>query len=184
MTSLTGSFRVIQSGQSTRQRRTDTGTGAEERTSHLLTADATELSFSLSFWNGDRLKVVLIGSGREPSWIWRVISDIQHIAKLDPNWDSYGAAPLSLRAARRCIEELLEILPANTPQPTLVPTRDGGLQLEWHRGGIELEIEVPPVGPVTYLFLDETGEEQEWEGAPPIHAAAIERAINRLMSAG
>lgn len=184
MTSLTGSFRVIQSGQSTRQRRTDTGTVVEERTSHLLSADAAELPFSLTFWNGDRLDVTLIGSGREPSWTWRVIADIKRIAELDPNWDSYGAKPLTYGAARRCIEWLLEVLPDVTPQPTLVPTRDGGLQLEWHQGTVDFEIEVPPIGPVTYLLVDETGEEQEWEGPPPVHAGAIESAIKRVMSAG
>ena len=33
---------------------------------------------------------------------------------------------------------------------------DGGVQLEWHRGGLDMEIEVPPTGPVV-IFAELPG---------------------------
>jgi hypothetical protein len=77
-------------------------------------------------------------------------------------------------------------LPDDTPEPTVVPTREGGLQLEWRRSGVEFEIAVPPEGPITYLLVDDQhpDDDQEWEGAPQLHAKTIADAIKRLASIG
>ncbi len=48
----------------------------------------------------------------------------------------------------------------NTIAPTVVPTVHGGIQLEWHTRGIDLEIEVSPEGRCdVYCQEDNT----EWE---------------------
>jgi hypothetical protein len=151
-----------------------------------LSDDERALPFKLSFWDGDHMDFVLLGSGWEPSWHWRVINNIQRLAALAPNWDSYGAEPLRTSAARRCITSVLMSLPDDTPEPTVVPTREGGLQLEWRRSGVEFEIAVPPEGPITYLLVDDQhpDDDQEWEGAPQLHAKTIADAIKRLASIG
>ena len=46
--------------------------------------------------------------------------------------------------------------------PALVPTVRGGLQLEWHRQGVDIEVEVDPNGSVSWWAEDRrTGEESE-----------------------
>lgn len=39
-----------------------------------------------------------------------------------------------------------------TLNPSIVPTHRGGLQAEWHRKGVDLEIEVFEDGQVEYFF--------------------------------
>lgn len=124
------------------------------------------------------------GDRHEPPWLLRVTNSIQHLADLPAGWDSYGAAPISMHATQRCIESVLAKLPQETPEPTVVPTREGGIQLEWHYGRVDFEIGIPPAGPISYLLVDGNGEEYEWEGPPASHTGSIQRAIAQLRSAG
>ena len=63
---------------------------------------------------------------------------LQALATLLPNWDSYGGRPssrLALDGARRFFDGA-----------QVVPMSDGGIQLEWHLPGFDLEIDVAPDG--------------------------------------
>ncbi len=63
---------------------------------------------------------------------------LTNFAALAPGWDSYGAKPISLRAilkAKRLLGQL-----TGTWYP--VPLSDGGVQLESHENGIDVEIQV------------------------------------------
>ncbi len=61
---------------------------------------------------------------------------VAHLATLQQGWDSYGAGPLSPAAL------------AVADAFWVVPTADGGVQLEMHAGGMEIEISVNPAGQV------------------------------------
>ena len=70
---------------------------------------------------------------------------LRQLARLPPDWDSYGARPpaaAALHAARR----LGAALPAGAPPPGAVPLADGGLQLEWHLPRGEIAVVVAPAG--------------------------------------
>ena len=56
---------------------------------------------------------------------------------------------------------LLSILGPEDSTPAVVPTSQGGLHIEWHRHGIDLEIESPPK--YRLMSVDEQmGDEQEF----------------------
>lgn len=118
----------------------------------LLTGEPRPLPFTINFPSGDSVEVSLIGSGEEPSSHWRIFAALKQLAQLERNWDSYGALPLNPRAVRRSVGLLASIVPAIAPEPTVVPTRDGGVQFEWHRRGIDVEVKVPPAGDVEFLI--------------------------------
>lgn len=49
--------------------------------------------------------------------------------------------------AVRSAEEIRQFLVKNAiDPPQLVPTTTGGIQLEWHRGGLDVELHVEPDG--------------------------------------
>ena len=50
-----------------------------------------------------------------------------------------------------------------TPAPTIVPIHDSGIQIEWHRGGKDLEIEFVHDGRNTFYYFDESSR-TEHEG--------------------
>ncbi len=146
---------------------------------HTLTGDQRVVRFFLTFNSGDRLTVILVGSGNEPVWLWRVMDAIKRLCRLPSNWDSYAATPLTAEAVRRSLTVLPSILPNDAPNPSVVPTRDGGLQFEWHRRGIDLEIRVPPTGPTTADIANEsTGDDR----SGPVDRDAVRAAIRLMFS--
>lgn len=177
MTNATGEFEIAAlAGHSVHQPRSDTSKSRGLR--HTLTAEEP-LRFELKFYNGDSFAVKMYGCGREPTSFWRVMDAVKRLAELPPSWDSYGAKPLSASSVRRIFGFLPALLVEDIPEPAVVPTNDGGLQFEWHHNGVDLEVKVPPVGPISHLFADTTaGTEQEFEGA--FDRQLVESALVRL----
>ena len=60
---------------------------------------------------------------------------------MEEGWDTYGAPKIS-REAIRTIEHF-----------ATVPTSDGGIQLEIHRDGFDIEIEIGPDGKIDNVLL-------------------------------
>ena len=102
----------------------------------------------------------------------RVVADVlaptlmrlEEFPSLEPNWDSYGAdpiTPLAIRIARR-IAECVTASHMATGLPDLyalhaVPLAHGGVQLEWDTEGQSLEVAIGPDGRLAYLYVDERG---------------------------
>jgi hypothetical protein len=67
--------------------------------------------------------------------------DHQKLRDLKPGWDSYAAKAID----RRCIEKAFQLwreLPGT--DWSAVPCADGGVQLEQHKDGLDIEIRVSP----------------------------------------
>ena len=73
------------------------------------------------------------------------------IAKLPANWDSYGALPIDPRA----IESARKLITALSHPPQIVPTTEGGIQLEWHRDGIDFDLVIPAHGGTGFFGVEE-----------------------------
>ena len=84
------------------------------------------------------------------------------LQQLPRGWNSHGAEPVSDVAFGQTIAFLAGYLVPGVASPALVPTVRGGLQLEWHRQGVDIEVEVDPAGSVSWCAEDRrTGEEFE-----------------------
>lgn len=182
MTHITGEFAAVALSSREIRTRTDTAQSQRREQRHLLTDELKALPFELSFSNGERITLDLVGIGMEPSALWRVFGSFQQMSALPPGWDSYGAQPLTKTAVLRSVN-LIDILLSETAlEPTVVPTRDGGVQFEWHRRGIDLEVKVPPTGPMSFLFVDaNTGEEYDGEG--DVDRRVVQDALARMAQA-
>ena len=53
---------------------------------------------------------------------------------------SYEAGPLDQSILTFAHSVLNSVMAFHTPAPSVVPTHGGGLQLEWHLGGCEIEL--------------------------------------------
>jgi hypothetical protein len=76
------------------------------------------------------------------NWQEVLLREIISLQKLNRGWDSYDAPPISLDAMEFASIVLYNIMQPHTPLPQVVPTSVGGVQLEWHERGIDLEIHV------------------------------------------
>ena len=75
-----------------------------------------------------------------PKWFDQVMQGLVDLLTLPPNWDSYGAGPIDLALVRRAFEFVNGFLRHSSPAPSIIPLSSGGLQIEWHRKGIDLEV--------------------------------------------
>ena len=96
----------------------------------------------------------LVFSGPPPAWFNSLLTEIGQIGELKENWDSYGARPIDPRCAEATTNLLLSVLDSGTPRPFVVPTSRGGIQVEWHRAGVDLEIEIESPARVNVFFED------------------------------
>ena len=97
-----------------------------------------------------------------PGWLTQTDQALQELLCLPPNWNSYGAQPISPDNVTAAKDLLRAIVRPETPQPSVVPTVSGGVQLEWHTGGIDLEIEIQAPGQL-HVWLKDPQENRSIE---------------------
>lgn len=97
-----------------------------------------------------------------PPWLRASLPRLLRLCDMNPNWDSYGSLPPSMALVKSIVKSLRLAEKETLPEPKVVPTSSGGIQLEWYLGKRELEIEFTPTGQIEYLRSDnERNEEKE-----------------------
>lgn len=102
-----------------------------------------------------------------PGWFIPVLRGFASLITLPNNWDGEGARAINREAINRALDAIEYLLPKDAPAPSIVPTADSGLQIEWHRSRKDMEIEFRPDGGVEFYYFDETsGKEHEGPVGP------------------
>ena len=113
--------------------------------------------------------------------IQEAIRQAAALTALPKGWTSSDAIPVSPEAVRHVaafIEDAIAEIP-DLAAPAVIPTVRGGIQLEWSRRGIEVEVGFDTGGPGSWYAEDrETGTTQE----APVHGHedAIRRWLSRM----
>lgn len=94
------------------------------------------------------------------AWFNQVVRRLAALLALAPNWNGYGERTIHPASAKRLVA-LLDVIAYSGDTPAVVPLSDGSLQLEWHRGDLSLEVEVPPNGPAVG-WLSGADQDEEW----------------------
>jgi hypothetical protein len=101
----------------------------------------------------------------------------------EPNWDGYGAQPLS-EQVYHFGQQFLEALPLGTPRPSIGAEPDGHLTIEWYRSPRRtLSVSISPDGDLHYAAL--LGDSKAYGTEPFFGEApkAIVDLIHRVMAA-
>lgn len=113
-------------------------------------------------FNGGEFVVEI--DGAPPAWVTPTVSALGRLLSMPHNWDSYGARPIDHANVGAAIELAFALMIDGTPAPAVVPTSGGGVQLEWHTRGIDLEIEIRSPSRISACFEDQrTGAAWEAE---------------------
>ena len=96
----------------------------------------------------------------ERPWFRETLKRLLRLMALRDNWNGYGERAVHEGAVKRAMNVLKEV-GVEGPPPDVVPTADGGVQLEWAGAGWEIEVEVPPVGLAAVFIVDPSGDELE-----------------------
>jgi hypothetical protein len=147
----------------------------------LLTHYDVEIPASTSAAPDDEIIVKLDEGAAEesiPGWVLPTAEAFAGILDLHSGWNSYGARPIDRRTVEVAGDLLAEVMNQSTPAPFVIPTVRGGVQLEWHRGGLDIEIAVNPGRPITIFAADsKSGDEfeGEWSRRDPSLASWIHK---------
>lgn len=94
-------------------------------------------------------------------WLRESVARVQRLTALRPGWDSYEAVPVRASTATMAVQFLLDHAYRELAPPAVVPLSDGGIQLEWHRGGLDLEIAFSEFEPGVYMEDVSNGQSEE-----------------------
>jgi hypothetical protein len=123
--------------------------------------DATSVSSAMAFHGRDAR--TSLAAPVAPTWLMPTMRSLRDLLQLHRNWDGYGANEVQEHIAQKAFWLLVEVMENDSPAPGVVPLSDGGIQLEWHRHGQNLEIEFPVAAPPSFFYYED-GSELENEG--------------------
>jgi len=99
-----------------------------------------------------------------PPWVVPTIERLGGLLALEQGWDSYGSPCIDPRYVGAAVRLILDAMQDDTPVPSVVPTSRGGVQLEWHTRGIDLEVEFVSPYRLRVFWQDQrTGQVSETE---------------------
>ena len=99
--------------------------------------------------------LMISGSGQEPAWARPAFSKMQELVDLEPGWDGYDAVPIRAGSIMKAALVLVETMTSDTNEPWIVPTVHGGIQMEWHKSQVDLEIEIKPDETASVFFVND-----------------------------
>jgi hypothetical protein len=102
-------------------------------------------------------------SGTRAHWFPETARRINRILQLSADWDTYNAPRIDPQHALAALFFLSLTMAADTPPPSVVPLSDGGVQLEWHRAGVDVEV-VFSGSEEDGLYYHDVDTDEEWEG--------------------
>lgn len=93
-------------------------------------------------------------------WIKQTVLELAQLLWLPKDWNSDNPEKISPGAIEKILAILLSILDPDSSPPKVVPTSRGGVQVEWHQNGIDLEIEAFNSNKLEYFFSGPTGDKE------------------------
>jgi hypothetical protein len=93
----------------------------------------------------------------------RTVKTLIELLELPGGWNSYNAKPIRKENVTFAVDLLSRLMHENTPEPDVVPKVRGGVQLEWHTGGVNLEISIDSPNNVKFFAEDIAGSQEAVE---------------------
>jgi len=81
---------------------------------------------------------------------------LMELSLLKDNWDSYGGKPMAELALAEANHFINAFKAIGAVDPFICPCSNGGVQLEWHRNGYDLEMEILPDGSMGEVFCEKS----------------------------
>ena len=117
-----------------------------------------------------------MGATTRAGWLAGVAERCSELFALRTGWDGYVAPQVDADLIQKAWDFIRAAARSVSAAPSVVPTVSGGVAIEWHVPGIELEIELTSSGAIV-LLEDEMGEV---EGPLSEHADRVAAALHRL----
>jgi hypothetical protein len=115
-----------------------------------------------------------------PEWVRLAVRRLEAVGALPQGWSGRLGPPVEIQLVPRAFDVIRDLVSGLGAAlvPQVVPTVEGGLQLEWHRDGFDLEIVMSPFGDVWVDFERIDGSEA-WEGDYEDHRETVRLALKK-----
>jgi len=128
---------------------------------------------------GPEITVEIQASGPMPQSLVKSVEGVVDLLGLQAGWNSYSAKPIEPRNAIRAVQLLFELLGSVTPQPIVVPTPRGGIQLEWHTQGVNIEVYINSPTDISF-FAEQLGSSESTEQPLANHEDELKSWLERI----
>lgn len=143
-----------------------------------------------TYYNNERIELPPASEAKVAQQTYEdTIANLNRIAGLGVDWDSYGSAPpasVAVEAAGRLIETVYRnsLLSARTPclPFSVAPLSGGGIQLEWRGENEAIEVQVSPEGAFGYLLVkgaEPASVYEEEDGVSESRILELVRSVQR-----
>jgi hypothetical protein len=112
------------------------------------------------------------------SWVPLLIDRLRELLSLPRDWDGFGAEPVRTEAVLTSALIVNATLSKGARFPAIIPTVEGGVQLEWRRGDRHLEIEVLSPYDIGVLYREKGNP--KWEGSLLNDPAQLDELLVRV----
>lgn len=102
------------------------------------------------------------GGSITPEYV-RTVNELIELLELPGGWNSYNAKPIKKENVTFAVGLLAKLMRANTPAPQVVPKVRGGVQLEWHMRGIDIEIAIDSPEEASFFAEDHRSKQERVE---------------------
>jgi hypothetical protein len=97
-------------------------------------------------------------------WLYDACQQLEQLALLPANWDSYGAAPVDNRAVKKAAQYLAYLAcVVGVPAPGVGAAPDAEVALTWDEAAWSLDASVDASGLIRYVYLDERDHRNDRE---------------------
>ena len=114
-----------------------------------------------------------------PQSLVKSVEGVVDLLGLQAGWNSYSAKPIEPRNAIRAVQLLFELLGSVTPPPIVVPTVRGGIQLEWHTQGVNIEVYINSPTDISF-FAEQLGSSESTEQPLASHEDELKSWLERI----
>ncbi len=150
----------------------------------LAVADWVQVGRSHQYLSADNLEVLNVdnesATKTRPQWPDKVVSRLAELLCLKANWDSYGALKPRFTSALAMLGVLSSVMTNRTPAPSIVPSSHGHFQAEWHRNGVDLEVEVVAPTKISVSFSDRFDSTLDWDEELDVDFTRLVEAVRRV----
>lgn len=117
-----------------------------------------------------------------PPWAVHAEQELQQLVDLPAGWDGHRGKRMAEAAVEAVVRVLDGCMTERTPFPQYFPLPDGGVQVEWHANGHDIEVEADAAGSV-YVLATTTDPRRTRVDAQLASTVADTSVLNELRSA-
>lgn len=102
-------------------------------------------------------------------WRYRAEARLSSLLRLKRGWDGHNGLPGDRATLEFAASVLAKLMLPQMPMPSIMPLSYGGVQIEWHRNGWDVEIEIASPN-VIHMYKNEiqSGQETELDIGPDL----------------